>query len=199
MNMRGIRAKPSFQNSENGENLIIVNATSAQAKNNIDRLTFSPMTPIPGGYKGYWNFESYWQSGKVWEGIDHKKSIKWWKSQKVPRRRLIGTKGRKVLHAVFGRIKYDYVQSRKNIYVSEYYRLIKHRVRLLALRAAVKSGKNVIVYDFDGPRDEVGNPICLEVNKKMLKKKINDTKYPFGHGYIIAGLLAGIRPKSYIN
>ena len=193
MNMRGIRAKPLCP-----ENLLVINATSAQAKNHVDRLTFSPMTPINGGYKGFWNFESYWQSGKVWEGIDHKKTVKWWKSQKVPRRRLLNSKGLKVLHAKFNGIKYDYVSSRKNVYVLEYYRLIKQRSRLLELRNLVKSGKNIVVYDFDGPRDKLGNPICLKVDRKMLTKKINDTQYPFGHGYIVAGLLAGIRPKSYI-
>ena len=32
----------------------------------------------------------------------------------------------------------------------------------------------------------------------MLKEKINDTSAPFGHGYVIAGLLAGIEPYNYI-
>ena len=35
-----------------------LNVTSAQGKLNQDRLAFSPMTEIPGGYKGYDRFES---------------------------------------------------------------------------------------------------------------------------------------------
>ena len=57
-----------------------LNVTSAQGKLNQDRLAFSPMTEIPGGYKGYDRFESYWQSGKVFEGIPEDKVKAWWRA-----------------------------------------------------------------------------------------------------------------------
>ena len=71
MNMRGVWASCPDECTK-------FNVTSAQAKLNFNRLAFSPMTPIDGGYKGFWNFEHYWQSGKVYEGIAQKTSIEWW-------------------------------------------------------------------------------------------------------------------------
>jgi hypothetical protein len=59
MNMRGKWAQPIDPNS------MRINVTSAQATASIDRNTFSPMTQIPDTYEGFWNFESYWHSGKV--------------------------------------------------------------------------------------------------------------------------------------
>ena len=81
MNMRGKHAKLKDANS------IKINVTSAQAKTNTNRIDFSPMTPVKGGYKGYWNFESYWQSGKVFDNIPQEKTKKWWIDLKQPKRR----------------------------------------------------------------------------------------------------------------
>jgi len=68
MNMRGKWAEPISKKS------IKINVTSVQSKKSKNRLAFSPMTEIVGGYKGYWNFESYWQSGKVYEDIPIEKT-----------------------------------------------------------------------------------------------------------------------------
>ena len=54
--------------------------------------------------------------------------------------------------------------------------------------------KDIVVYDFDGPRNPDG---CDEVSVDLLREKIEDTRFPFGHGYIVAGLLAGIEPYMY--
>jgi hypothetical protein len=78
MNMRGKWADPP----SDLENYIKVNVTSAQNKSNKNRRDFSPMTAIEDGYKGYWNFESYWQSGKVFEDISIETTKKWWKALK---------------------------------------------------------------------------------------------------------------------
>ena len=32
-----------------------------------------------------------------------------------------------------------------------------------------------------------------EVTLELLRRKIEDTRFPFGHGYVVAGLLAGVR------
>jgi hypothetical protein len=32
----------------------------------------------------------------------------------------------------------------------------------------------------------------------MLKEKVNDSKLPFGHGYIVAAEFAGILPEEYL-
>ncbi len=188
MNLRGEWAKPADPAS------IKVNVTSAQAKTNRHRLAFSPMTPVKGGYKGYWNFESYWQSGKKFRGVPITKSRKWWREQCVPRRRYPGAKGLKVEHAEFeGFPPLDYVQSRKRVYVPEYKELIKDRPELAELRKQVQDGKNITVYDFDGPRAADDNkPQCAEVTPELLAEKLGDTRHPFGHGYIVAASIAGL-------
>lgn len=195
MNLRGKHAKMIDENS------IKINVTSAQAKNNKNRLDFSPMTPVEGGYKNYWNFESYWQSGKVFEGIPEKVSKAWWRSQKTPKRRFPKAKNHKVLYAHFDNnpLIMDYITSRKKVYVSEYYELIKNREMTKYWKNIVNSGKSITIYDFDGPRTENGDVTCLEVTKELLINKINNEKFPFGHGYIVAGLLADIEPQHYIN
>lgn len=190
MNMRGKWA-------ERPENTEIINVTSAQGKMNINRLTFSPMTEIDGRYKGYYCFENYWQAGKVFEEIEHNISIKWWKELKEGKRRYPKSKGLKVLYSNYdGKIR-DYLQSRQEIYVPEYYNLIKNKQQTKELRKLVKSGKNIVIYDFDGPRDENGAPICLEITKDLLINKINYEKHPFGHGYIVAAKIAGIKLNDF--
>ena len=66
---------------------INVNVTSSQRKDSENRVAFSPMQPIAGGYRGFWNFESYWQSGKVFRDIPFKKTYTWWKNNRQPKRR----------------------------------------------------------------------------------------------------------------
>lgn len=83
-------------------NAQVVNVTSAQAKFSTNRNTFSPMSPVYGGYKGYYCFENYWQAGKVYETIDRKQQIKWWKDQISGKRRYPNSKGKKVLYADHG-------------------------------------------------------------------------------------------------
>ena len=190
MNLRGARAVPIDANS------LKLNVTSAQRTLSLDRRDFSPMTPIEGGYKGYWNYESRWQSGKIFEGIDEKISKDWWKAQKKPKRRFPKGKGKTILCARFEGYEdigdMDYVTARKNVYVKEYYDLIKNRERTLYWKKLLEEGQSITIYDFDGPRTEDKGVTCLELNEDLLRDKINDVKFPFGHGYVVGMLLSGI-------
>ena len=192
MNMRGIRADCSHI-----PNVIIINATSAQAKDNPNRLDYSPMTPIAGGYKGFWNFESYWQSGKVYEDIPRQKTLNYWQTLTAPKRRYPGSKGKRVLYAEWNGNQYNYVESRKQVYVPEYYALIKDKPSIAKYQQLLQQGTNIVVYDFDGPRNADGRPQCIEVSTAFYIEKINDTTHPFGHGYVVAGAVAGLAPVSY--
>ena len=194
MNMRGAWAIPIL------EDCIKINVTSAQSKKNKNRIDFSPMTEIIGTYKGYWNFESYWQSGKVYESIPIEKTRKWWKELKEPKRRFPNSKGKKVLYALFEDIdeKMDYIISRKKVYVPQYFELIKNKEMTLYWKKMLYNGHNLIIYDFDGPRTEKGDVICLELTKELLIEKINDTQFPFGHGYIVGACICDIYPEQYI-
>jgi hypothetical protein len=190
MNLRGVRAVKLDPTS------LTLNVTSAQAKLSLDRRDFSPMTPIEGGYKGYWNFESRWQSGKIFEGIDEKTVKDWWKAQTEPKRRYPKGKGKKVLCARFEGYEemgdIDYITARKDVYVKEYYDLIKNRERTLYWKKLLDSGKNITIYDFDGPRNEDKSVSCLELNEELLKERIKELNFPFGHGYVVGCALAGI-------
>ena len=190
MNLRGARAVKLDTTSLN------LNVTSAQAKASLDRRDFSPMTPIEGGYYGYWNFESRWQSGKIFEGIDEKVSKTWWKAQLEPKRRFPKGKGKTILCARFEGYEdkgdMDYVTARKTVYVKEYYDLIKDRERTLYWKKLLEDGQSITIYDFDGPRTEDKGVTCLELNEDLLRDKINDLKFPFGHGYIVGMILSGI-------
>lgn len=191
MNMRGAWA-------EKPPGATVINVTSAQGRNCANRLAFSPMTPTLGGhgYKGFYNFEHYWQQGKVYEDIDHAISIEWWRQQDTPKRRYPPGRGRRVLHANFGDgIQLDYIQSRKRIYVPEYFNLIKDSVQLQQYRRLVLNDHDVVVYDFDGPRGDDKSVKCDLISLEYLREKINDVRYPFGHGYIVAAAIAGINPN----
>lgn len=186
------------------DNYIKINATSAQAKLSKNRLAFSPMTPIEGCYKGFWNFEHYWHSGKVYEGIDHLVSYAYWINLKEPKRRYPKGKGLRVLHAVFpqaeppfAKIPLDYITSRKRVYCPEYLSLIENLELIQYYRNLLKTGKNIVVYDFDGPKDSEGKPICLELTLDLLIDKINDPTFPFGHGYLVASTIANIPKELY--
>ena len=190
MNLRGVRAVKLDPTSIN------LNVTSAQAKLSLDRRDFSPMTPIEGGYNGYWNFESSWQSGKIFEGIDEKVVKDWWKAQQAPKRRYPKGKGKKVLCARFEGYEemgdIDYITARKTVYVKEYYNLIKEREMTLHWKKALEEGKSITIYDFDGPRNEDKSVTCLELSEELLKEKVKDLNVPFGHCYVVAMALSGI-------
>jgi hypothetical protein len=86
----------------------------------------------------------------------------------------------------------DYVTARKEVYVKEYYDLIKDRERTLHWKRLLDSGKNITIYDFDGPRNEDKSVSCLELNEELLKERIKELNFPFGHGYVVGCALAGI-------
>ena len=184
MNMRGAWA-------DRPRNSVVVNVTSMQKTSAPFRRDFSPMTLTP--YKNYACFENYWQSGKVYEGIDPEASTNWWKMQDKPKRRYPAGKGLRVLHGIYddGVIR-DYIDARKNIYVPEYYNLIINRESINTCLDILNTGKSITIYDFDGPRTDDGNVTCLPLNVELIQKKINDTKFPFGHGYIVGAILLGL-------
>lgn len=195
MNMRGEWAQPLDPNT------VKLNVTSAQGKTSKNRRDFSPMTEIEGGYNGFWNFESYWQSGKVFESVPYEKTREWWLKLKEPKRRYPNSKGKKILCAKwveFPDETMDYVTSRKKVYIPLYWDLVKDREMIAYYRELLLSGKNITVYDFDGVRDDNGRPICRELTRELLREKVNDVRFPFGHGFIVGALISGISFEEFI-
>lgn len=183
MNMRGEHAVAPYGIQK-------INVTSAQATASDNRRDFSPMTQVPGGYKGYWCFENYWQSGKVFENISHDITKSWWLSLKEPKRRYPKSKGLKVLHVSFDHLPpLDYISARLQVYVPEYKNLIKDREMFKVWKKHVEDGNDLVIYDFDGPRNEDNSVTCLEVTPELLQEKVRSVTHPFGHGYIIAAMI----------
>jgi hypothetical protein len=150
-------------------------------------------------------FENYWQFSKMWPKADHFKSdtgceptSKWYafrekgfKLNKGKRRPLpVKTYGYPTC-SIYNDKVYDYISSRKEIYVPIYRDLIKDLPVMDELRKLLASGQNIMIIDGDGPpKDQYPNG--MEINQSNWDQMINDPKYPFGHGYVVAGLLANL-------
>ena len=199
-NMRGTWATPPTPNA------VKIDVTSAQAKTYANRLAFSPMSGVPyiDEHEGEFpNFEAYWQSMKLITNVNHGAAKNWWKAITKPKRRHPKMKKNAVLCCVHKRMpgeRLQYVDSRKRIYVPDYERMVIDSDRIAQLRELRSTaGPPIVVYDFDGPRAFDGTPICVELNIALLKEKIADISFPFGHGYIVAALISEITHQSYIE
>lgn len=85
----------------------------------------------------------------------------------------------------------DYVTSRKRVYVPAYAALVAENDAFKAMKALVDAGENIMVLDLDGPPLSL-YPSGLHVTEDSLTIMLNDPNYPFGHGYVVAALLANI-------
>ncbi|CAH6419623.1 Hypothetical protein HVR_LOCUS694 [uncultured virus] len=85
----------------------------------------------------------------------------------------------------------DYVTSRKYIYAPVYGWLVVRTQAFHELRRQVDAGQNVQILDYDVL------PGSNRITVEFLRDRINDPKVSFGHGYVLAGLLAGIEPSEY--
>lgn len=88
----------------------------------------------------------------------------------------------------------SYVESRKEIYVPAYADAVQQTDAFRALETLVKDGKNVLIVDLDGPPLS-DYPNGLPVTRENFLKSLLDTSHPFGHGFIVAALLAGVDVK----
>jgi hypothetical protein len=181
-----------------------INVTSAQGKASKNRRDFSPMTETwyksPFDGTEFYNFEAFWQSGKVYDGVPEEKTKKFWKNVREPKRRYPGSKGMKVLYAKWdgNPEKMNWVDSRKRVYVPLYHDMMKDTEMANEWKKIVEEGVDVVIYDFDGPRLADGGVTCKEVDLEFLREKINDTRFPFGHGYVVAAYLSGIPINKFI-
>jgi len=198
MKMRGLQAKPP-------EDCKRLNVTSGQGKTKEDRICFSPMHLEESekdlvAFKDYPNMEAYWQKGKRFQGVDPAKIEEWWKKIKSAKRRYPGSKEKICTHSEFpdyaGKDRLNWIDSRKRVYVPMYKDKIfskeRFKARFKYWKDQVDSGVNVAVYDYDGPRDEQGGPVAREVSVEMLREEINQTNYPFGHGFVVGAMLIDI-------
>lgn len=93
----------------------------------------------------------------------------------------------------------NYIESRKEIYLKEYMRLVKKSPDFKKLLQMLKKGINLLIIEVDGPHQEylnyykqkynVSNNFIenntILVNKENMDIMLNDEKFPFGHGYCL--------------
>lgn len=194
--------------------LPILNVTTCQRKvvKNLDLsergLSLSPF--FLKDYKGYPCFENFYQSLKFFEGMSKEQFIERRELWRIPKvsdgnfkhKKTDKWNNKKFLYTLYKDnkhildnssgfpVKRDYIETRKEIYYPLYKQLVKNSEVIKKWQdALVSQEKGVIVLDYDGPKDEDGNCLCLEFTQELFDEKINDPKFPFGHGYIVASLL----------
>lgn len=188
------------------------------------KKAFSPMLIGPAKYGADPEaaiFENLWQYGKCFRGLRHidgngEPTEIWrqwrntgYKSTKGDRHpqgtktdkvKFIGEDGKRRFEylqsefARYGGEKMDYLTARKKVYAPTYAKLVRDTKVFVELRRQVLAGENIQIVDLDGPKDEERSHV---VTAELLRRKINDPTASFGHGYILAGLLAGIEPEEY--
>ena len=210
---RGITGdkNPTYLNYRN----IDVTSGGMNIINNIRTSTLSPLKLGPvyiDGIKIAEKFENYWQYGKMWKKAGHIKdrtdsepTNEWFRFRKEGYEKNIGKrrpfpKSKGYGNASTSRYNnktYDYITSRKKIYVPIYANLIRNLPIMKELQKLINNGINILIIDGDGPPKST-YPEGLPMNIENWNKMINDPIYPFGHGYIVAALLSGLNvPELY--
>jgi len=150
-------------------------------------------------------FENYWQFSKLWATANHIKggtqcqpTEKWFEFRKKGfqldkgKRHPLPVKEYGYPQcSIYNDKVYDYLTSRKEIYVPIYKSLIENLPIIKELRKLIDSGQNIMIIDGDGPPKDI-YPQGLELTQQNWDQMINNPKYQFGHGYVVAGLIAGL-------
>lgn len=94
----------------------------------------------------------------------------------------------------------DYIESRKRIYVPVYCKLVKTQEKFKKLKKKLSKNENLLIIEVDGPHEDdieyymkkynvdrsfITNN-TIEANEENIRIMLNDSKYPFGHGYCLA-------------
>jgi hypothetical protein len=148
-------------------------------------------------------FENYWQGGKMWRSAGHiggngLPTAAWFSFRKrvcemsVAKRRPLPKKQYGLAESSYynGRVM-GYVESRKLVYVPVYRRLIERLPIIAKLKALVQSGQNIMIIDNDGPPKHL-HPNGLELTPQNWQTMIDNPLHPFGHGYVVAAILANL-------
>jgi hypothetical protein len=147
-------------------------------------------------------FENRWQYGKMWPTANHinadgSPSPEWFKfrakgyASNIPKRRPLPKKQYGFATSSFynGRV-HGYVESRKLIYVPEYMELIRHSSAIREMRDHLDEGTSILVLDNDAPPKTMWRE-GREMTQELWDEMIDNKDLPFGHGYVVAALLAG--------
>ena len=199
-------------------NTIRIDVSSGSMKK-IDGLAMKAFSPLLLGpvydtdNNKYVTFENLWQYNKVfpqlghWDPINKEPTAKWYEWRKNGMSKLKNGKGirtpdeitklkknglnTKPIGAWWQNTLLGYIESRKIIYVPKYIEAIKQIQEYAVLRRIVDKGSKLLIIELDGPPlDKFPNG--MPVTRENIDNALHDEKYPYGHGYVIAELLAEI-------
>lgn len=147
-------------------------------------------------------FENRWQFGKMWKTADHigadgQPTPAWFSfrskgyASKIPKRRPLPKKEYGFASSSYynGRV-HGYVESRKLIYVPEYRDLIQNMNAIKEMKSMLNDGESILILDNDAP-PKTKHPEGCEMAQELWDEMIENAELPFGHGYVVAALLAG--------
>ena len=177
--------------------------------------------PYSARFRGFPSFEAFWQSGKKFRDVAFAESIAWWQAITRPARfykrdsewnsKIEWTSWDHVFAPTPGNgtdKEYigmgGYVASRKDVYDTQYRARLasnEHAQLALAVLRKIPDSVPIVIEDFDGPWKFLGDgtraPDLLPVTPETLHTFVNETRIPFGHGWVVASLLAGVEPRQY--
>lgn len=177
------------------EGCIRIDVTSGSRKkvNGLEVKSLSPFVlgPVMTGTDEECKlFENFWQYGKKYLEKNHIYDRNKWlsfrtkgfASTKACRRPVPGKKA--VSSEYFG-VEMDYITSRKQVYAPIYKKLVEDLPVVHALRELLKK-TDLLIVEYDGPK------IPEVATQENMEKAIEDPSQPFGHGYVLAGVLLGL-------
>ena len=94
--------------------------------------------------------------------------------------------------------KLSYIEARKKIYCGEYVRFAPQTAHFRKLQAMLAGGTNLQIIEVDGPDFRLNFPPYDQLSEQnpgllitagIIKMLVNDSRKPFGHGYVVAALL----------
>lgn len=98
--------------------------------------------------------------------------------------------------------KLSYIEARKRIYCTEIAQAAQEMESFQRIQSLINQGVNVQLIEYDGPDPSWNfapyNEVTKEhpgliISKEKIQLLLNDSRKPFGHGYVIAALLLGGR------
>lgn len=141
-------------------------------------------------------FENYWQGSKVYdfdvirgtiqESFFTRRAEMF--ANPKGKRRAVSRRGAKTVSAYYNGKLVPYLTARTKVYATVYSDLVKSLAleawqRLLSM---VEDGRNVYILDYDG-RD-------VDITHESMCTAILDASVPFGHGFVLACMLMGLKP-----
>ena len=102
-----------------------------------------------------------------------------------------------VLRKKFKPTRFGCPEKRKAVFVPAFWRWLEADANAFEAVNGISTllreqSRPVVIFDVYGPRAADGSMQCVKVTSHMLRERINDVRFGFGHGHVIASFAADI-------